>query len=80
MSQGYATKNHIRKDMLLHSLHVLWNTYEFSKEMIVKPLIYNYCKYNTLVFSDEIINKQQKIVENNKRCFENFILIGCSSQ
>ena len=64
-SKGYTAKNHFRKHMLSHMLHVHWDTTGRPKGVIFKLRIQNYRKFNALVLSDEMARKHK--YSNNKR-------------
>ena len=66
-SKGYTAKNHFRKHMLSHIVHVLWDTTGHPKGVISKPRIQNYWKFNALVLSDEMARKQKELKQQDKK-------------
>ena len=66
-SKGYAAKNHFRKHMLSHRLHVVWNNPRRPKKTIGKSRILNYKKYNALVLSDEMVRKQKELNAHERK-------------
>ena len=66
-SKGYAAKNHFRKHMLSHSLHVAWDKGGRPKKTISKSRVQNYKKYNALVLSDEMARKQKELNAHERK-------------
>ena len=69
-SKGYGAKNHFRKHMLGHNLHIAWDNPGRPKKTIGKSRIQNSKKYNALVLSDEMAKKQKKLNQHERKWFK----------
>lgn len=65
-AKGYGHKNHFRKHMLSHSLHVAWDKGGRPKQRIGKSRK-GYQKYNALVLSDEMGRKQKELNSHERK-------------